>query len=185
MPRSARELVVPWSRGEEIAHRYRVHVYRGPSHRRVRRKPPEPDISIVRNRSYAAARPGALSNQDYLIAAGGTILALAALSWLTGSLTLGFALTCGLAVTMIATMLLGSLLVKSAGERCRCQMQHRMLRSIPIAFKEEQQLRDDGQSGAVCAGTPIRAGLVPAFGALVLVRIRRQLLPTWKRRRSM
>ena len=58
-----------------------------------------------------------------LIAGGGAVLALAALSWLTGSLTLGFALTCALAVTMIATMLLGSLLVKSAPRRCRCQTQ--------------------------------------------------------------
>ncbi len=36
-----------------------------------------------------------LSNQDYLMAGGGAVLALAVLSWLTGSLTLGFALTCG------------------------------------------------------------------------------------------
>ena len=35
-----------------------------------------------------------------------------------------------------------------------------MLRSIPAAFKEEQPLRDDGQSGSACAGgkaRPLRA----------------------------
>ncbi len=88
-PRAGRALV----EGEEIAHKgAMVQCPRlpRPVSSKVRRRPPEPDISIVRNRSYAVAHPGAV--QDYLIAGGDAVLALAALSRLAGSLTLGFAL---------------------------------------------------------------------------------------------
>ncbi len=47
---------------------------------------------------------------------------------------------------MIATMLLGSLLMKSAPESAAvARRSKRMLRSIPTAFKEERHLRDDAR----------------------------------------
>jgi hypothetical protein len=70
---------------------------------------------------------------------------------------LGFALTGALAVTMMATMLLGNLLVKSAPESAAvARRSKRILRSIPTAFKKERHLRDDGRSGSARAGGEVR-----------------------------